>query len=220
MQLRGQWIVRRLAPDCSRIELASLPAERDEARLLHAMGWETANIHLGAAIPGAVRRDLERQPQDWLQSAAEKMAQATHKDWAEWKEWSLRYNLLMDHDRLFKELLSTFFVEFFDLFLPDVGAALDHTVPFVPMDKEVFTDVTRGEKHEVDVLMKARFRGEDAFFLIHVENQATAQADFPSACSATSPGSRRNTTCPSIPSSSFPMTRQARAGSVRGRISG
>ncbi len=27
--------------------------------------------------------------------------------------------------------------------------------------------------------MKARFRGEEAFFLIHVENQATAQADFP-----------------------------------------
>ena len=31
----------------------------------------------------------------------------------------------MDHDRLFKELLSTFFVEFMDLFLPDVGTYLD-----------------------------------------------------------------------------------------------
>ena len=47
------------------------------------------------------------------------------------------------------------------------------------MDKEVFTDVTLGEKHEVDVLMKRRFRGEDAFFLIHVENQSTPQGDFP-----------------------------------------
>ena len=85
----------------------------------------------------------------------------------------------MDHDRLFKELLTTFFVEFVDLFLPDVGAALDRDVAVVPMDKEVFTDVTRGEKHAVDVLMKARFRGEEAFFLVHVENQATPQADFP-----------------------------------------
>ncbi len=85
----------------------------------------------------------------------------------------------MDHDRLFKELLSTFFVEFLDLFLPDVSAALDRSVAVVPMDKEIFTDITRGEKHEVDVLMQARFRGEDAFFLIHVENQATTQADFP-----------------------------------------
>ena len=85
----------------------------------------------------------------------------------------------MDHDRLFKELLTTFFSEFVDLFLPDVSAVLDRNVAVVPMDKEVFSDVTLGEKHEVDVLMKARFRGEDAFFLIHVENQATAQADFP-----------------------------------------
>ena len=86
VQLRGQWIVRRLAPDCSRIELASLPTERDEARLLHAMGWETANIHLGSRdTVGAVRRDLERQPKDWLQQAAETMVQATRKDWEEWK---------------------------------------------------------------------------------------------------------------------------------------
>ncbi len=27
--------------------------------------------------------------------------------------------------------------------------------------------------------MRARFRGEDAYFLVHVENQATPQADFP-----------------------------------------
>ena len=86
VQLRGQWIVRRLAPDCSRIDLASLPAERDESRLLHAMGWETANIHLGSrGTVGAVRRDLERQPNGWLQNAAEKMVQATRKDWEEWK---------------------------------------------------------------------------------------------------------------------------------------
>ncbi len=85
----------------------------------------------------------------------------------------------MDHDRLFKELLTTFFVEFLDLFLPDIAAALDRTAAVLPMDKETFTDVTSGDKHEVDILMKARLRGEDAFFLIHVENQSTAQSDFP-----------------------------------------
>ena len=31
----------------------------------------------------------------------------------------------MDHDSAFKELLSTFFVEFVELFLPDVAAYLD-----------------------------------------------------------------------------------------------
>ncbi|MBV9851010.1 MAG: DUF2252 family protein [Armatimonadetes bacterium] len=86
VQLRGMWIVRRLAPDCSRVALESLPAERDEARLLHAMGWETANIHLGSReTVGAVRRNLERQPKDWLRKAAEKMAQATQADWEAWK---------------------------------------------------------------------------------------------------------------------------------------
>lgn len=85
----------------------------------------------------------------------------------------------MDHDRLFKELLTTFFVEFIDLFLPEVSTALERSVEVVPMDKEIFTDFPLGDRHEVDVLMKARFRGEEAFFLIHVENQATPQSDFP-----------------------------------------
>lgn len=43
----------------------------------------------------------------------------------------------MDHDRLFKELLSTFFLEFVDLFLPNVSAVLDRSVAIVPMDKAV-----------------------------------------------------------------------------------
>ena len=85
----------------------------------------------------------------------------------------------MDHDRLFKELLSAFFVEFIDLFLPGVGAFLDRDAAVVPLDKEIFTDVTLGGKHEVDLLMRTKFRGEEAFFLVHVENQSTAQSDFP-----------------------------------------
>src|SRR6266436_8716076 len=48
VQVRGRWIVRRLSPHCSRIELSLLPKNRDECRLLFAMGWETANIHLGS----------------------------------------------------------------------------------------------------------------------------------------------------------------------------
>jgi len=84
----------------------------------------------------------------------------------------------MDCDRLFKELLTTFFVEFVQLFLPDVAAYLETTsIEF--LDKEVFTDVTAGEKHEVDLLVKARFQGEESFFLVHVENQSKRQTDFP-----------------------------------------
>jgi uncharacterized protein DUF2252 len=82
----GRWLVRRLAPDCSRIELASLPAERDEARLLYAMGFETANMHLGT--PSAikdVKRDLAKRKSRWLHKAAKGMCKATLKDWEAWR---------------------------------------------------------------------------------------------------------------------------------------
>lgn len=84
----------------------------------------------------------------------------------------------MDHDRLFKELLTTFFVEFLELFFPAVRAYLEPgSLEF--LDKEVFTDVTSGERHQADIVVKARFRGSDACFLLHVENQEKPQTVFP-----------------------------------------
>jgi hypothetical protein len=51
----------------------------------------------------------------------------------------------IDHDRLFKELISTFFVEFIELFFPQLMDYLDRdSITF--LDKEVFTDVTEGER--------------------------------------------------------------------------
>ena len=83
----------------------------------------------------------------------------------------------MDHDRLFKQLLTTFFVEFIELFLPELSAYLAReTIQFI--DKEIFTDLTAGERHEVDLLVKAKFNQSDAFFLIHVENQASGEEAF------------------------------------------
>lgn len=84
--LQGHWIARRLAPDCSRIELSSLPEERSETELLHAMGWETANIHLGTkgAAP-AIKKDLKQRKKGWLQAAANAMTEATLTDWKAWK---------------------------------------------------------------------------------------------------------------------------------------
>jgi len=87
VQLRGRWIVRRLAPDCSRIELASLRVPDTELRLLHAMGWETANIHLGT--PSArklILRHIAKQKGKWLHHAAEVMLEATRSDWDIWKK--------------------------------------------------------------------------------------------------------------------------------------
>jgi len=87
VQLKGRWIVRRLAPDCSRVELSHMPKERDESRLLQAMGFETANVHLGtprAAQP--ILRDLAKRPRHWLHDAAAAMVKATTADWQEFKK--------------------------------------------------------------------------------------------------------------------------------------
>jgi hypothetical protein len=87
VQLFGQWIVRRLSPHCSRIELDALGSARGECRLLEAMGRETANIHLGSPEKRkAIRKDLQRRKGKWLLSAAQAMAEAAEKDWRVWRQ--------------------------------------------------------------------------------------------------------------------------------------
>jgi hypothetical protein len=84
---------------------------------------------------------------------------------------------MIDHDRLFKELLSTFLVEFLDLFLPHVANQIDrNSIQFLP--QEVFTDVTSGEKKEIDLLAQVRYQQQETYFLIHVENQSYSQSVF------------------------------------------
>lgn len=87
VQLRGKWIVRRLSPHCCRLELEAMPADRDELKLLVAMGAETANIHLGTPkMAGEIQRYLRKQPAAWLHSAAKDMAKAVAADWRAWKK--------------------------------------------------------------------------------------------------------------------------------------
>src|SRR5437762_2262167 len=89
VHFHGHWLVRRMAPDCSRIELSSLPKERDELRLLYDMGWETANMHFGSpkAI-SKIRRDLASRRGRWLHKAAKVMYKATLADWQKWRRGS------------------------------------------------------------------------------------------------------------------------------------
>ena len=87
VELRGQWVLRRLAPDCTRVPLEALGDDKGELRLLRAMGGETANVHLGS--PDAVKavvKDLKNRPAGWLLSAVEAMTEATERDWKEWKK--------------------------------------------------------------------------------------------------------------------------------------
>jgi hypothetical protein len=85
-EVREGWLVRRLSPDCSRIELDSLPVQRDEARLLRSMGWEAGNIHLGTRGAGkAILADMKRRKSTWLREAATMMGRLVRDDWKEWR---------------------------------------------------------------------------------------------------------------------------------------
>lgn len=82
----GDWLVRRLSPDSNPIEVEDLPKQRDESVLIHAMGSEAANIHLGTRKQRArILADLRRQPANWLRKSAKEMAKTITKDWKKYR---------------------------------------------------------------------------------------------------------------------------------------
>jgi hypothetical protein len=87
LSVKNGWVLRRLSPYCSRIELSQMPRSHDAKKLLRAMGRELANVHFGTRrAVTAVRRDLTQQKPDWLRQATELMTEATLKDWKEWRK--------------------------------------------------------------------------------------------------------------------------------------
>ena len=83
----------------------------------------------------------------------------------------------IDHDRLFKELLTTFFQEFMEAFFPEADRLLDYSL-LEFLSQEIFADITTGEKKYIDLLVKTRLLGEEGFILVHVESQAQKDKDF------------------------------------------
>ena len=80
--IEGTWLIRRLSPDSNPIEIKDLPKKRDEQALLHAMGTEAANVHLGSKhVVNRILLDLRRRKAGWLRSAAKEMAKVTERDW-------------------------------------------------------------------------------------------------------------------------------------------
>ncbi|MEO7142960.1 MAG: DUF2252 family protein [Bryobacteraceae bacterium] len=85
--VRHNWLLRRLAPDSSPIDIETMQGGHAQDRLLHAMSFEAANIHLGS--PRAQKRildDLKKRPAKWLRGAVKDMAKATMNDWKEWRK--------------------------------------------------------------------------------------------------------------------------------------
>jgi hypothetical protein len=81
-KIEGSWLIRRLSPDSNPIEIKDLPQKRDEQALLHAMGTEAANVHLGSkSAVNTILQDLGRRKAGWLRAAAKEMAKAMFRDW-------------------------------------------------------------------------------------------------------------------------------------------
>lgn len=79
------WVVRRLAPRSSRIDL-SHQNNIDLGHVLTAMGAEVANVHLATAKPDAILADLNQRPEGWLLAAARTFADLIEADWTDWRK--------------------------------------------------------------------------------------------------------------------------------------
>ena len=85
-KIEGAWLIRRLSPESNPIEIADLPKERGEEKLLCAMGSEAANVHLGSKRQVAnILKDL-RYRKRWLRLAAKDMANAMEADWKKYRD--------------------------------------------------------------------------------------------------------------------------------------
>ncbi len=85
--------------------------------------------------------------------------------------------LPIDHDTLFKELITMLFFDFLEFFTPQIAAEIDrNSTEF--LDKELLSDLVLGDENEVDILVKVKIAGEASFVLIHIENQSSSRSNF------------------------------------------
>jgi hypothetical protein len=64
-----------------------MPADRDELKLLRAMGGERAHIHLGTPnIARKIRSHLNKHSAESLHKAAKEMEKAVENDWRVWNK--------------------------------------------------------------------------------------------------------------------------------------
>jgi hypothetical protein len=82
LHIGERWVVRRLSPEARKVEIDEVEHAPDQKHLLHAMGRELANVHLGSAGGAApIRSCLERLPDDWLRTASCLAATCVQQDY-------------------------------------------------------------------------------------------------------------------------------------------
>ena len=80
----------------------------------------------------------------------------------------------IDHDQNFKELISTFFLEFLELFLPEMASTIDpDSIKFLP--QEYFADLVGGDEKIIDLLVEVKRARQETTFLFHIEAQSYSE---------------------------------------------
>ena len=85
LRIESNWMVRRFGPHYGRLKVNRVSKRVDAERLLRAMGWETANVHLGTKSSiAAIKRDLGKRRSGWLSDGAKRMSRDVVFDWRDW----------------------------------------------------------------------------------------------------------------------------------------
>ncbi len=85
LQLTSEWIVRRLRSHCVKLGLEAFSHVENEARLLDAMGFELANVHLASRdAASAIESELRERDASWLHALAKRFSRAIQDDWKCW----------------------------------------------------------------------------------------------------------------------------------------
>lgn len=86
--VRDGWIARRTAPDAVKVSLKKLKKDgferEDEEKLFHAMGRETANVHLASAGAQSLADDVAARHKDdanWFEKAVKDWRDKVEEDW-------------------------------------------------------------------------------------------------------------------------------------------
>lgn len=94
ISMHGDWLVRPIAAECGRIDLDEVEktgteAQRidDQQKLLKAMGFEIANVHLGSASRKELTTVLKHFSLEAFTQAGHGMLEAVEQDYVAWKRY-------------------------------------------------------------------------------------------------------------------------------------
>lgn len=76
---------------------------------------------------------------------------------------------MIDHDGKFKQLFSKYFLEFIDVFFPDLAEYLERD-SIALLDKELYESQEDMRSH-ADLVFRAKVRNKESFFIVHIEPQ-------------------------------------------------